>query len=233
MLDNACVYLHASEKFSAMMEQTKELDQQKSPSIHRHSHSVKRERESYAGESFKAEKEYLSHANYIKGKELLESETPLTSSRKVEQNDQSGDEGSASEESEKRRAKVKEKRKHKRSGKYESSSDDSYDSDVEDRKEAKRRRKEERRWKKEEKRRRREERQRRKEERHAQKLKLKSANAMSSPSDTERNPDCHASYDEHLRKGDVEESESMQKRLEIELREKALESLRAKKGISH
>ncbi|OIT40207.1 PREDICTED: serine/arginine repetitive matrix protein 1 [Nicotiana attenuata] len=222
-----------SEKSSAMMEQTKELDQQKSPSSHRHSHSVKRERELYAGESFKAEKENLSHANYIKGKELLESETPLTSSRKVEQNDQSGDEGSGSEESEKRRAKVKEKRKHKRSGKYESSSDDSYDSDVEDRKEAKRRRKEERRWKKEEKRKRREERQRRKEERHAQKLKLKSANAMSSPSDTERNPDCHASYDEHLRKGDVEESESVQKRLEIELREKALESLRAKKGISH
>ncbi|XP_059288376.1 uncharacterized protein LOC132041683 isoform X1 [Lycium ferocissimum] len=228
-----------SENFSGRMENTKELDQQKSPSTHRHAHSVKRVRESYDGEGFKADKENLSHTNVTKGKELhVEAEAPLTSSRKVEQNDLSSNEGSGFEESEKRRAKVKEKRKHKRSDRYESSSDDSFDSDLEDRKEAKKRRKEERRLKKEEKRRRREERRRRKEERRAQKLKSKSANAISLPSDTERNPDSRASDDEHLRKEDrhrhqIEESESLQKRLEIELREKALESLRAKKGISH
>ncbi|KAH0637963.1 hypothetical protein KY290_036625 [Solanum tuberosum] len=228
-----------SEKFSGTMEHTKELDKQKSPSTHRHSHSVKRLKESYDGESVKADKENLSHTNDTKGKELhVESEAPLTSSKKVEQNDLSSNEGSGFEESEKRRAKIKDKRKHKRSDRYESTSDDSSDSDVEDRKEAKKRRKEERRLKKEEKRRRREERRRRKEERRSQKLKSKSANAISSPSDTERNPDNHASDDEHLRKEgqhgrEIEESESLQKRLEIELREKALESLRAKKGVSH
>lgn len=228
-----------SATFSGRMEHTKELDEQKSPSTHRHSHSVKRVKESYDGESFKADKESLSHTNNTKGKELhVESEGPLTSSRKVEQNDLSSNAGSGFEESEKRRAKLKEKRKHKRSDRYESSSDDSFDSGVEDRKEAKRRRKEERRLKKEEKCRRREERRRRKEERRSQKLKLKSANAISSPSVAESNPDSHASDDEHLRKEDrhgheIEESESLQKRLEIELREKALESLRAKKGVNH
>lgn len=228
-----------SEKLSGRMEHAKELDQQKSPSTHRHSHPAKRLKESYDGESFKADKENLSHTNVTKGKELhVESETPLNSSRKVEQNDLSSNEGSGFEESEKRRAKVKEKRKHKRPDRYETTSDDSFDSDVKDRKEAKRRRKEKRRLKKEEKRRRREERRHRKEERRSQKLKSKSANVISSPSDTERNPDSRASDDEHLRKEDrhgheIEESESLQKRLEIELREKALESLRAKKGISH
>ncbi|XP_055812836.1 uncharacterized protein LOC129882527 isoform X2 [Solanum dulcamara] len=228
-----------SEKISGRMEHTKELDKQKSPSTHRHSNSVKMLKKSYDGESFKEDKENLSHTNDTKGKELhVESEAPLTSSRKVEQNDLISNAGSGFEESEKRRAKVKEKRKHKRSDRYESTSEDSFDSDVEDRKEAKRRRKEERRLKKEEKHRRREERRCRKEERRSQKLKSKSANAISSPSDTERNPDSRASDDEHLRKEDrhgheIEESESLQKRLEIELREKALESLRAKKGVSH
>ncbi|MCE0481267.1 hypothetical protein HAX54_038885 [Datura stramonium] len=228
-----------SEKFSGKMEHTKELDQQKSPSTHRHSHSVKRLKGSYDGESLIADKENLSHTNDTKGKELhVESEAPLTSSRKVEQNDPSSNEGSGFEESERHRAKIREKRKHKRSDRYESMSDDNFDSDVEDRKVAKRRRKEERRLKKEEKRRQRGERRRRKEERRSQKLKSKSANAISSPSDTERNPDSRASDDEHLRNEDrhgreIEESESLQKRLEIELREKALESLRAKKGISH
>ncbi|XP_069145225.1 uncharacterized protein [Solanum lycopersicum] len=228
-----------SEKFSGTMQHSKELDKQKSPSTHRHSHSVKRLKESYDGESVKADKENLSHTNDTKGKELyVESEAPLTSSKKVEQNDLSSKEGSGFEESEKRRAKIKDKRKHKRSDRYESTSDDSFDSDVEDRKEAKKRRKEERRLKKEEKRRRREERRHRKEERRSQKRKSKSVNAISSPSDTERNPNNRASDDEHLREEyqhgcKIEESESLQKRLEIELREKALESLRAKKGVSH
>lgn len=228
-----------SEKFSGRMEHTKELDEQKSPSTHRNSHSVKRLKESYDAESFKADKQSLSHTSDTKGKELhVESETPLTSPRKAEQNDLSSNEGSAFEESEKRRAKLKEKRKHRRSDRYESTSDDSFDSDVEDRKESKRRRKEERRLKKDEKRRRREERRRRKEERRFQKLRSKSAKAISSPSVAERDPDSHASDDEHLRKEDrhgheIEESESLQKRLEIELREKALESLRAKKGVNH
>ncbi|CAN4128352.1 unnamed protein product [Withania somnifera] len=215
-----------SEKLSGRMEHAKELDQQKSPSTHSHSHSPKRLKESYDGESFKADKENLSYTNVTKGKELhVESDAPLTSSRKVEENDLiSSNEGSG-------------KRKHKRPDRYESTSDDSFGSDVEDRKEAKRRRKEEKRLKKEEKRRRREERRRRKEDGRSQKLKSKSANVISSPSDTERNPDSRAFDDEHLRKEnrhghEIEESESLQKRLEIELRKKALEFLRAKKGIS-
>ncbi|KAF3655208.1 putative eukaryotic translation initiation factor 5B-like [Capsicum annuum] len=226
------------EILTGRMEHTKELDQQKSPSAHRHSPSIKRLKESYDGESFKTDKENLSHTN-DKGKELhVELEAPLTSSRKVEQNDLSSNKGSGFEESEKRRTKDKEKRKHKRSDRYDSTSDDSFDSYVEDRKEAKRRRKEERKLKKEEKRRRREERRRRKVERRSQKLKTKSANIRSLPSDTERNPDSRSSSDGHLRKEDrheheIEESESLQKRLEIELREKALQSLRAKRGISH
>ncbi|CAN1231420.1 hypothetical protein LINGRAPRIM_LOCUS1548 [Linum grandiflorum] len=127
----------------------------------------------------------------------------------------------------------KEKGKHKRSShRNETSSDDDYshDSDVEERKESKKRRKEEKKLRKEDKRRRREERRRKREERRAQKLKRKDRDETSSSSDD----------DEHVEKkrksrlsDDEKDHHSEQKKLEIELRKKALESLKAKKGIDH
>lgn len=98
--------------------------------------------------------------------------------------------------------------KHKRDEEETSESD----SDVEHKKEAKRKRREEKRLRREERHKKREERHKRKLERRATKLKLKSTDKDTS---------------------DADDSESEQRRLEIELREKALESLRAKKGISH
>lgn len=117
-------------------------------------------------------------------------------------------------------SKDKKRRKTKRSERDEAASDSnaSSDSDLEDRKEAKRRRKEEKKTKKEEKKRRREERRRKREERRDEKLKLKNRGY----------PDSSEGEAEKSKNG-----ESDPKRLEIELRNKALESLKAKKGISH
>lgn len=131
---------------------------------------------------------------------------------------------SDSKESSRHRTKDKKRRKHKRSDREEVSSDDngSSDSDLEDRKEAKRRRKEEKKTRKEEKKRRREERRRKREERRGEKLKHKNReHSDSSEGEAETHP--------KNRKGE----ESDPKRLEIELRNKALESLKAKKGISN
>ncbi|XVE59304.1 hypothetical protein DITRI_Ditri05aG0035400 [Diplodiscus trichospermus] len=132
-----------------------------------------------------------------------------------------------SEEDDKCRTKRKEKRKHKRSERREDTSDDcsSYDSEIEDRKEAKRRKKEEKRLRKEERRKRRQERRRRKEERHAEKLKMKGQ-------DDDSNSDGEHGARRKSHPIDDEEAENEQKRLEIELRRKAIESLKAKKGIS-
>ncbi|KAL8261750.1 hypothetical protein R6Q59_025799 [Mikania micrantha] len=107
------------------------------------------------------------------------------------------------------------KRKHKRPKRKVITSDDdtSHDSHTEDRKEAKRRRKEEKRLRKEEKYKRREERRHRKEIRRSEKLKQKAGKNDSDSHD--------------------ESTLSDQKKLEIELREKALESLRAKRGGGH
>ncbi|XP_071717405.1 uncharacterized protein [Rutidosis leptorrhynchoides] len=129
--------------------------------------------------------------------------------QKGEKRHRSGSPDSASEESD-------HKRKHKRSKRKDVTSDDdvSHDSATDDRKEAKRRRKEERRLKKEEKRKRREERRRKKDSRRSEKLKLKTGKNVDPSSDSE-------------------EALLDQKKLEIELREKALESLRAKKGVGH
>ncbi|PKA61929.1 hypothetical protein AXF42_Ash008761 [Apostasia shenzhenica] len=99
------------------------------------------------------------------------------------------------------------------------------DSEVEDRKEAKR--KKEKRLRKEEKRRRREERHRRRLERRAAKQKAKANDAAIPRSIFER----HQRVGNEL-EGDAGDTMLEQKRLEIELREKALESLRAKKAIS-
>ncbi|KAL3518147.1 hypothetical protein ACH5RR_020736 [Cinchona calisaya] len=178
--------------------------------------------ESPVGERHRAVEKNQSYLSDIKINDRhLEAASKL--SRKVEHNVQSASLGSDSEESDKSRAKAKDRRKKKRAERRgsESSDESSYDSYAEERKEAKRRRKEEKRLKKEDRRRRREERRRRKEERRAEKQKLKLKDAVSSPSDT-RNHDGYS------------DDQSVKKKLETELRERALESLRAKKkGIGY
>ncbi|KAK9065851.1 hypothetical protein SSX86_015252 [Deinandra increscens subsp. villosa] len=116
------------------------------------------------------------------------------------------------------------KRKHKGSKRKDATSDEdsSHDSRNEDRKEAKRRRKEEKRLRKEEKHKRREERRRKKESRRSEKLKLKAG----------RNDSLSSNFDKSHDSPD-ESTLVDQKKLEIELREKAIESLRAKKGVGH
>lgn len=152
-----------------------------------------------------------------------------------EQNDQNGSLDPPSKETDEHRGKVKEKRKHKKSDRRDVESDDysSYDS-YEERKEAKKRRREEKKLKKEERRRRRVERRRRRDGRRAEKLKLKSGDAGSLSSDLARDH----SEDESVKRRElqaskIDKTESEQKKLEIELREKALESLRAKKGFGN
>lgn len=111
----------------------------------------------------------------------------------------------------------------------------------EERHEAKRRRKEEKRLRKEEKRRRREEKHRRKGEKRAAKsvkvgVDADDDNGVLDGRLQKESDDHHGSREVfgprevHRRKN--EETEDEQKRLEKELRNKALESLRAKKGIS-
>ncbi|XVF20001.1 hypothetical protein REPUB_Repub11eG0160200 [Reevesia pubescens] len=194
----------------------------------------------YSEDSFQGEKQSASHLrerkrsgdrsrsrqnNLKESDEHDKAETSAMLLEKVDHNNHGVDSGS--EGSDKRRTKHKEKKKHKRFERREVTSDDdsSSDSDIEDRKEAKRRRKEEKRLRKEEKRRRREERHHRREERLADKLKKKGQHDDSN-SDGE-----HAARRKSL-PSDDEESETEQKQLEIELRKKALESLKAKKGIS-
>ncbi|KAL6644767.1 hypothetical protein ACP70R_016375 [Stipagrostis hirtigluma subsp. patula] len=131
---------------------------------------------------------------------------------------------SGSEEPEKHRSHSG-KRRHKKAHKHKKHYDDSSESDSEpDDKEAKKRRKEEKRLRKEERRRRREERHRRREERHASKQKSKHI-------DTDQDSDSDVDVRKEVSYAGREESD--QKKLEIELREKALESLRAKKAINH
>nr|GEX78584.1 hypothetical protein [Tanacetum cinerariifolium] len=132
----------------------------------------------------------------------------------VERQTQSGSFDSGSEETD-----HKKKRKRWKKKDVSSDDDDSHDSHIEDRKEAKRRHKEEKKLKKEEKHRRREERRHKKDSRRTAKLKLKAGRDVSPFLDLDKS---HNSHEEAL--SDLE-------KLEIELREKALESLRAKKGV--
>nr|GMD20295.1 serine/arginine repetitive matrix protein 1 [Ipomoea batatas] len=228
------------EKTSGRMDHIKDFDdRQRSPVTHRGSHVAKKDRESLDLESPKADEKNLSRLNAIQGEDQpVDAKHLHETSRKVEDVEQIIYKNSGSEECDKRRSRVKEKRKHKRTARHESTSDDdsSYDSGVDDRKEAKRRKKEEKKLRKEEKRRRRDERRRKKEERRAGKQKFKSDNAISSPSDAEKTNDGNVSDEELARKefhGREIEGTDSAKKLEIELREKALESLRAKKGIGH
>lgn len=131
------------------------------------------------------------------------------------------------------------KRKHSKSdrNKKHVGDDSGSESEVDDRKMAKRRRKEEKRLRKEVRRRRREERHHRKSERRAGKLTTKSVNIGAPPSDMDNdlNGSDKSDGDSDTRMvshSSDTEPESEQKKLEIELRKKALESLRAKKAIS-
>ncbi|XP_022729256.1 serine/arginine repetitive matrix protein 1-like isoform X2 [Durio zibethinus] len=199
---------------------------QRSPALSEDSFQGEKQSVSHLREGKRSDEKTRSHQNIMDSNHHHQVETSPMLHEKVDHNNHKMDSGS--EGSDKRGTKHKEKRKHKRSERHEVASDDgsSYDSEIEDRKEAKRRRrKEEKRLRKEEKRRRREERRRRREERHAEKLKMKGQDDDSnSDSEHARMRKCHPSDDE--------EAETEQKKLEIELRKKALESLKAKKGIS-
>ncbi|KAF0932738.1 hypothetical protein E2562_012079 [Oryza meyeriana var. granulata] len=142
--------------------------------------------------------------------------------------------GSGSEESGKHRSHSG-KRKHKKAHKHKRHYDDSSDeSDSEsDGKESKRRRKEEKRLRKEERRRRREDRHRRRADRQASKLKLKCAETVDMASDLEKDRESDSDADVRKKGSYTGREESDQQKLEIELREKALESLKAKKAINH
>eukprot|EP00262_Sarcandra_glabra_P018065 TRINITY_DN6397_c0_g1_i1.p1 TRINITY_DN6397_c0_g1~~TRINITY_DN6397_c0_g1_i1.p1 ORF type:complete len:894 (-),score=198.38 TRINITY_DN6397_c0_g1_i1:396-3077(-) len=163
------------------------------------------------------------------------------STKKTDQRNRVGSFNSDSEENETHVYQNITKRKSKRPESQEVALDDDagFDSQIDERKEAKRRRKDEKRLRKEERRRKREERHRRREERRAGKLKTKSMDTVTPPSDYEKNQNDadNSDGDIALRRdahpSDTEETESEQKKLEIELRKKALESLRAKKAISH
>ncbi|KAL2486446.1 putative serine/arginine repetitive matrix protein 1-like [Abeliophyllum distichum] len=226
-----------SEKLPERVDHKISREQQDSLPIHKGTVVREEGKQSYVDDDYKAADKNRSLLDDIKGSDRYpELEVLPKLSRADELNARSGSMGFDSEDTDKHKTKVKEKRKHKRSERQEVESDDysSYDS-YEERKDAKRRKKEEKRLKKEERRRRREERRRRRKERHADKLKLKSLDTGSPSSDTERDHDRNASDDEGYKRreshtSDVEETESEQKKLEIELREKALESLRAKKG---
>lgn len=184
---------------------------------------AERRQSSYPGESRRSDER--NHSRSRNGKDSDQrhkSENVTMVIEKVDHGNRSDTVDSGSEESYKHRNDNKEKRKHKYERKEVASDDDySYDSETE-RKQAKRRRKEEKKLRKEEKRRRRDEKRRRKEERRAEKLKLKNHN------------DADGSDGEHVPKrvshpSEDEATESEQKRLEIELRNKALESIKAKK----
>lgn len=193
---------------------------QRKSSMYKESFSGEKLIESYDADSKKSGEKNHSHSSFAKGSDQH-------GKLEVAQAKQSASCDSGSEESSRHRREGKDKRKHKRSErKVASDEESSYDSELENRKEAKRRKKEERKLRKEERRRRREERRRRKEERRAEKLKMKSkAEDYTSDDEEAERMDFHRS--------DNEETPSDQKKLEIELRNKALESLKAKKGLNH
>lgn len=164
-------------------------------------------------------------------------EVTQRSVEKVDHSKHSSLSETGSEESDKRINERKEKKRHKRLDKREKDSDDnSSDSEIEDRKETKRRRKEEKKMRKEERRRRREERRRRREERRAEKMRTKKEDIVSADYG-KHSRDASSLDDEDVDRKEYrsydEEAETKQKKLEIELRMKALESFKAKKGIGH
>ncbi|CAJ2678903.1 unnamed protein product [Trifolium pratense] len=197
--------------------------QQKSP-MNKEFVSSEKPHDSYAAEIKKSDDKDQSISKYAKSSDQhKKSEAAQDLVEKADHVNQSASYDSGSEESGKHRRDGKDRRKHKRSERKVDSSDenDSYDSELEDRKEAKRRKKEEKKkLRKEEKHRKREERRRKREERHAEKLKMKSKTD-------------YISDDEEVERRDDEEAPYDPKKLEIELRNKALESLKAKKGMNN
>lgn len=170
-----------------------------------------------------------------RGYRLQESAALRKLSRKSELNDLNGSTDSPSKEFDEHKTKIKEKKKRSKSDRHDVESDNSFSDDsYKERKEVKRRRKEEKKLKREERRRRRDERHRRKEERRAERSKLKSVDTGNPLSDLEG--DYSEDDNDHRRVSQTrgnKDTKSEQKSLEIELREKALESLRAKKGIGN
>jgi len=201
---------------------------QKSP-VNKEFFSGEKLRDSYAAETKKTDDKDQFNSKYAKSSDQHhKSEGTQDLVGKVDRVNQSASYDSVSEESGKHRRDGKDRRKHKRSERKVVSSDenDSYDSELEDRKEAKRRKKEEKKkLRKEEKHRKREERRRKREERHAEKLKMKSKPGYISDDDEAERRDGHQSDDE--------EEPYDPKKLEIELRNKALESLKAKKSMNN
>lgn len=217
-----------SERLSGRGGRPETFEQQRSPALYEGSLSGDRQRSTYPGESKISEERNRSFRNNGKDSDgRSKTENATMEAGNVDKNNRSDSFDSGSEENGKHKTKVKDKRKHKKHGREEvaSDGDNSYDSEV-DKKDAKRRRKEEKKLRREEKRRRRDERRRRKEERRAAKLKMKNQ------SDADASDDEHAPRREY-RPSDDEETESDQKRLEIELRNKALESIKAKRNSSH
>ncbi|KAJ0979543.1 hypothetical protein J5N97_015017 [Dioscorea zingiberensis] len=167
---------------------------------------------------------------YGPGRTLKESHSPgYNSKKRIDSNDQLDSIDPGSEDFDAGYRKL-EKPRHKKSyGRKREWDDD--DSERDDRKEAKRKKKDEKRQRKEEKRRRREERHQRKLERRSAKLKVQSTHTATPPSGIEENQEGYTRRDSYS--SGAEGTDAEQKRLEIELRNKALESLRAKKATSH
>ncbi|CAJ1933168.1 unnamed protein product [Sphenostylis stenocarpa] len=204
-----------------------EFPTQQKPLVNKETFSRDKPHESYAVDIKKSD-DNQSRSNYAKsGDRHHKSEATQDLVGKDDRVNQSYSYDSVSEESGKHRREGKDRRKHKRSEKKYASSDEdfSYDSELEGRREAKKRKKEEKKLRKEEKRRRREERRRRREERRMEKLKMKSKTDNISDDEEAERMDYHQS--------DGEETPSEQKKLEIELRNKALESLKAKRGMNN
>ncbi|KAL7113906.1 hypothetical protein ACP275_04G088200 [Erythranthe tilingii] len=188
-----------------------------------------------AGLSVKRKESYDVDGAGVKDKKIARPDDSKAGYRFPElADDRNGSLDSSSKETGEHGVKTKEKRKHKKSGRQEVESDDYSSNDsYGDKKDSKRRRKEEKKLKKEEKRRRRGERHRRRDERHAEKLKLKSGDAGSLSSVLAQDQSEDESVRRDSRANNIQETEFEQKKLEIELREKALESLRAKKGFGN
>lgn len=203
-------------------------DRQRSPTACRDSPPYDRQQALNSVEGRKSEEKNRSRLNNVKeGNQDYRLDSARTSVEKIDNNRSGID--SLSEENDKRKSRDKEKRKHKRSERQEAASDDdySYDSEKEDRKEAKRRRKEEKRLRKEKKRQKREDKRRRREERRSEKRRGKNQSDVSvSDGEYDKRRESHTSENDEM-------ETDHQKRLEIELRKKALESLKAKKGVGH
>ncbi|XP_072959217.1 uncharacterized protein [Typha angustifolia] len=181
-----------------------------------------------------------SHSKVCEHRESdSETDSYRKSKKKIDESSQVDSIGSGSAEADIPRERRMEKHRHKKSNKNRRNLDETSDSDSQtDDKEAKKRRKDEKRLRKEERRRRREERRRKRLERRESKGKLKSVATVTPPSDLDKNRygSDESDGDPVIKKVSEStykaETEFQQKKLEIELREKALESLRAKKAIS-